>query len=128
MIEREIRVEAPVDRVWAALTDPEALGEWMGPDVEVDLRPGGSYKFFAGDTSGVFVRVMRPNALEYTWRQGTWDPDWEDSIVAWDLRPDGLATTIMLRHGEFPNEAEQDSHAAGWDEYFLEPMKAWLER
>ena len=41
-IEKSLTITAPLDRVWAALTDPVAIGEWMFDDtVEVDLRVGG---------------------------------------------------------------------------------------
>lgn len=43
-------VEAPVDRVFAALVDPDLLLEWLPPEgmtgrfEHVDMRPGGSYR------------------------------------------------------------------------------------
>src|SRR3954470_13676124 len=36
----ERRLSHPVDRVWAALTQPGELGGWWG-DAEIDLREGG---------------------------------------------------------------------------------------
>ncbi|HEX6348321.1 MAG TPA: SRPBCC domain-containing protein [Candidatus Dormibacteraeota bacterium] len=126
---KELDVRAPIEKVWEALTDAESIQAWMrSGDVEVDLRPGGSYRFFGGETTGVFTRVMRPHALEYSWRQAGWDPEWSDSVVAWDLRPDGEdATHIHLRHTAFPNEEELQAHDARWDEYFLGPLRDWLE-
>lgn len=51
----ELRTErifdAPLEKVWAAWTDPEQLGKWWGPkgftssDNKIDLREGGSYNF-----------------------------------------------------------------------------------
>ena len=41
-IERETTIEAPVERVWALLTEPEHVGRWFGDaGAEIDLRPGG---------------------------------------------------------------------------------------
>jgi glutathione S-transferase len=127
-VEKDLQIRAPIERVWEALTEPESIEAWMrSGDVEVDLRPGGSYSFFGGETSGVFTRVVRPHALEYTWRQAGWAGDWPDSVVAWDLRPAEGSTRVHLRHTVFPNDAEAQSHDAGWDEYFLVPMRSWLE-
>src|SRR3954447_94943 len=47
--EIERTVEAPVEEVWSAWTDPQQLADWWGPDqfqtpvesVDIDLRPGG---------------------------------------------------------------------------------------
>ena len=99
-IEKELEIRAPIEKVWDALTDAGSIDKWMhSGEVAVDLRPGGSYQFFGGDTSGVFTRVMRPHALEYTWRQAGWQADWPDSVVAWDLRPGEEDTTRVPRSG-----------------------------
>lgn len=43
-------VDVPVDRVWAAWTEPERLKQWFTPkpwmtvDCEIDLRPGGLFR------------------------------------------------------------------------------------
>ena len=42
-IERETVIAAPVERVWALLTEAEHLGRWFGDaGAELDLRPGGA--------------------------------------------------------------------------------------
>ena len=41
-IEREVQIDAPVEHVWALLTQAEHLGTWFGDaGAEIDLRPGG---------------------------------------------------------------------------------------
>jgi uncharacterized protein YndB with AHSA1/START domain len=128
-IEKNVSIDAPIDRVWAALTDPATIGAWMGDgdSVAFDLRVGGAYQFFGGATSGVLTKVHRPLELEYTWRQEEWEPEWPDSVVRWTLAPDGDSTQVRLTHDTFPNAGERDSHAEGWDTYWLEPMQTWLE-
>jgi uncharacterized protein YndB with AHSA1/START domain len=44
-VTREVVLEAPVEEVWEALTDPEQLEEWFANDVELDLEPGGDGVF-----------------------------------------------------------------------------------
>jgi uncharacterized protein YndB with AHSA1/START domain len=42
-IERETTIAAPVERVWALLTEAEHIGTWFSDaGAEVDLRPGGT--------------------------------------------------------------------------------------
>ena len=41
----ERRLAHPLEKVWAALTDPAELGHWFPQDVEADLRPGGTIRF-----------------------------------------------------------------------------------
>lgn len=121
-------IRAPIDRVWAALTDPRTIGEWMLDSlVEVDLQIGGKYAFFGGETTGTFTAIAAPNTLEYTWCQSNWSDEWSDSMVRWELTPDGNDTQVHLAHDHFPNQAERDSHDEGWDSYWLMPMQTWLE-
>ena len=43
----ERRFDAPIDRVWAAYTEPEFVKQWLGygefVTCDMDIRPGGSY-------------------------------------------------------------------------------------
>jgi uncharacterized protein YndB with AHSA1/START domain len=60
--DREIRIErefdAPRDRVFALMTDPELIPEWYGPRSmttvvdHMDVRPGGSWRFVAKSPDG----------------------------------------------------------------------------
>jgi uncharacterized protein YndB with AHSA1/START domain len=54
VVRMEDRLDAEVDDVWAALTDPNRLGRWLG-DFEGELRPGGEYRtrYFASGWEGM---------------------------------------------------------------------------
>lgn len=127
-IEKNVVIAAPIERVWAALTRPAMLETWMEDDsVQIDLRMGGKYQFFDGETSGKFLLVERPIQLEYTWRQREWPRDWPDSYVRWEIEPTGSGTRLRMSHTHLPNEEERNSHDEGWDIYFLEPLRDYLE-
>lgn len=121
-------IAAPIEKVWAALTDPQAIGAWMDDEaVKVDLKVGGRYQFFGGETTGKITELAPPATLEYTWRQGEWKTEWPDSVVRWELKSTGKKTQVHLTHRQFPNQSERDGHDEGWDLYWLGPMIAWLE-
>jgi uncharacterized protein YndB with AHSA1/START domain len=127
-IEKNLHIAAPVEKVWAALTDPQAIDGWMVDNtVQVDLRKGGKYALFSGETIGAFTQVEHARVLEYTWRQNSWRKEWADSLVRWELKRGGDGTFVRLVHSNFPNEEERDSHDEGWDAYWLQPMVEWLE-
>ena len=76
----EFRVERtfdhPIERVWAAYTDPELIPQWWGEGTRVDrldLRVGGGWRFVSNpgtDTesamSGDFLEVSPPDRLVQT--------------------------------------------------------------
>ncbi len=127
-IHKRLTIAAPIDWVWAALTDTTTMSIWMQDNhVEVDLRDGGAYQFFNGATSGHFTHITVPTLLEYTWRQNGWQKIWGDSLVRWELHPEGSSTRIHLIHSRFPNDTERMGHDEGWDMYWIAPMQDWLE-
>lgn len=127
-VRKTLLIAAPPERVWAALTRPSAIAAWMGGPVKSNPRPGGRFALFGGATTGRYTRLEKPRALEYTWRQAEWPANWPDSRVRWTLRAARGGTRLRLTHDRFPNEPERAGHDEGWDLYWLNPMKAWLER
>ncbi len=127
-IEKNVHIEAPIGRVWAALTDADAMSTWMEDDtIQIDLRVGGRYTIFSGDTTGTFTEIEKPEILEYTWRQKEWPKGWADSLVRWELARDGQTTQIRLVHSKLPTDEERSAQDEGWMIYWLEPMTEWLE-
>jgi uncharacterized protein YndB with AHSA1/START domain len=119
---------APRERVFRAWTDPEALTRWWAPEqftclaAEVDLRPGGRYRFTfrehaQGQTlavGGEFKEVKAPERLVYTWRWEHWEAGMEESLVTVDLAERGGVTELALTHERFPEKMLCDRHEAGW--------------
>lgn len=71
-VEREIELAASPDAVWEALADPARLGEWLGAEVEVDLRPGGggTFRLEAGEIRRARVLdVEDGRRISFTWWQ-----------------------------------------------------------
>ncbi|QJW35077.1 SRPBCC family protein [Cellulosimicrobium protaetiae] len=110
-------LDHPVDRVWAALTDPEKLGVWM-PGSRIDPRVGGEVRYDFGEegsATGEVTSVRAPSAsdptaeLEHTWR-------WEGlpvSAVTWHLEPSGSGTRLHLTHREVLREPATE-FTIGW--------------
>ena len=69
-VERELVVDAGREQVWRAVADAARLGEWLGAEVDLDLRPGGaaSFRFDDGEARrGVVVQVAPGRSLTFTW-------------------------------------------------------------
>jgi uncharacterized protein YndB with AHSA1/START domain len=44
-VEREVQLPNPPGEVWEAVIDPARLGEWLGGELEVTVRPGARGSF-----------------------------------------------------------------------------------
>ncbi len=95
-IEREVELSAPVDVVWAVLTDPDELAEWLGGEVDLELEPGsvGRVTEPDGTVRQVLVTDVEPGRrLGWHW----WSDDDELSSVELVLEPlDGDRTRIRV--------------------------------
>jgi uncharacterized protein YndB with AHSA1/START domain len=40
-IEREISIDAPLEVVWAVVTESQHISGWFSDSAQIDLRPGG---------------------------------------------------------------------------------------
>ncbi len=116
-------------RVYAALTTPEQMIRWWGPDAgptlsaEADVRPGGRFsivfRLLNGDThraTGVYREVIPERKLVFTWEwAGT--PERESRVTIL-LRPVDGGTELTLVHEQLPDEPARQSHEAGWLGWF----------
>jgi uncharacterized protein YndB with AHSA1/START domain len=100
-------VDAPRHLVFDAWTDPRHVAQWLlGPEgwtmpvCEIDLRPGGSWRYVwrkANGTemamSGAILEVVRPERMVSTER---WGPEWPETVNTVVFTESGGRTTITL--------------------------------
>jgi uncharacterized protein YndB with AHSA1/START domain len=130
-IEKEVVIAAPVERVWAVLTEPDLVSAWFSEasPARVDLRPGGIMSLdhgVAGNFPARIERVEPPRFLSYRWASaypGEETTDSNSTLVEFTLQPEGEGTRLRLAESGFatlviPPGREQfsshDSHTAGW--------------
>ena len=107
-----VLIDDLIEKVWAALIDPELLVNWLAPG-QIDPRLGGRVKLDFQD-SGIAIdsTVTAINAghlLEYSW-SGPGEPL---RPVRWELEPAGPTTRLTLTLSLLPGEDVARS-AAGW--------------
>ena len=119
------------ERIFRALTEPAELAAWWGPlgytvpDIDVDLRVGGRYRFTMEPPDGEpfhlcgeFLEIDEPSRLAYSFRWEEPDPDDRTTVVTLSLLEVGQATELSLRQGEFAMEARLALHRDGWTDSF----------
>jgi uncharacterized protein YndB with AHSA1/START domain len=131
-IERETTIDAPVERVWAVLTEPEHVGGWFADaGAEIDLRPGGAMRLSWAEYGSVRARVEvvePPRRFAYRWTAhfaGDAEPAAGNStLVEFMLTPEGGGTRLRVIESGFDAlttsaEAAERNHAdntSGWKE------------
>jgi uncharacterized protein YndB with AHSA1/START domain len=120
------RIKASPAKVWAAITRPDQMIQWWGPDagptldVVADVRPGGRFsvvfRLLNGEEhnpTGIYREVIPEQKLVFSWDlPGAREPE---SLVTFLLRPIDGGTELTLLHEHLPDEAARDSHEQGWN-------------
>jgi uncharacterized protein YndB with AHSA1/START domain len=127
-IEREILIEAPVDVVWAIVTEPEHVGTWFSDAAEIELRPGGKAALTWTEHGTVRLKVEKvepPHFLSFRWARpiGIEPSAGNSTLVAFSLHEEGEGTRLRVvesgfRELEWPEEEKAtyaEENDRGWD-------------
>jgi uncharacterized protein YndB with AHSA1/START domain len=119
VIEREIRIAARPETVFAYFTDPGKMTQWMGARAELEPRPGGVYRVDINGKDvacGEYLEVTPYSRIVFTW-------GWEASplppgstTVEVTLTAEGEHTVVRLRHLGLPPD-QRPIHLQGWEHY-----------
>ena len=118
---REILIDATPETIWPFLTEPERHLEWLGTEVDIDPRPGGTYRVLvAGQhpSLGEYLEVVPLEKVVFTfgWDQPGHPIPAASTTVEISLHPEGTKTRVRLAHRGLPEDAVAD-HTNGWDHY-----------
>lgn len=121
VIERRMEFDLPVDRVWAALTDPAELSSWFSDEADFLPRPGyeGSVTWEGHGRFPLRVEeVEEPRRLTWRWTHeaGAAFVLEASTLVEWTLTPTEEGGTVLeLRESGFPTDARMSENRAGWE-------------
>jgi uncharacterized protein YndB with AHSA1/START domain len=111
----------PVERVWAAITEPSQLKQWLAA-AEIDPVPGGRFVLHFDNTKhtmpGRVIRYEPPRIFEHTFG------DDANGVVRWELSDDENGCLLRLSHTVYVS-AEMANFASGWHTH-LEMLEAAL--
>ncbi len=118
-------IDAPVDTVYAAWTDPELLRQWLAPGdaivvrVMAEVTVGGTFlvEMRGPDgrrwvTRGQYREVVANRRLVHTW---CWDGSDIESLVTVEFEPQSTGSTrLTLTHSRLARAEVRDEHERGW--------------
>ena len=139
-IEREILIDAPLEVVWAVITQPDHVSGWFSDVAEIDLRAGGKLTLtWEGDHAeqGLVEKVDPPHFFSLRWIRGsaTEVRGGNSTLVEFSLSAEGEGTRLRVVETGFSNldlpEDDQakdaEEHREGW-EHELDELREYLRR
>ena len=124
------RIKARPSIVFDALTTPEGIAAWWGPDelpvvrAEADVRVGGAYRVRfrtldgrEHEVYGTFLELVAPRRVVMSWNYalgGEAEEHGRTSRIEIDLVPFAGGTDLRFTHADLASDASELSHALGW--------------
>lgn len=129
-------IDAPIDRVYAAFVDPDALASWLPPDgmtgrfERFDARPGGSYRLVLtyADAAGApgkattgsdivearFVDLVPDERVVQAVDFVSDDPAYGGTMtMTWAVTATGAGTRVDITADDVPDGISAEDHAEG---------------
>ncbi|HEV3187100.1 MAG TPA: SRPBCC family protein [Acidimicrobiales bacterium] len=133
-IDREVVIDAPIERVWSAITEPKSVSAWFsdGGDVSIDLRVGGVMTFDQGHHGAfktVIVSVTPPHEFSFRWASaypGVLATEENSTLVAFTLKETSSGTVLRVVESGFDAinvPTEYENHSKGWTSVIAEMAK-----
>lgn len=132
----ERTLDAPLERVWTALTDVDEMREWYFDLKEFKPEIGFEFEFVVEHDGNNYHHLCRisevipQKKIAYTWR---YKGQPGNSLVTFELLPEGGKTRLKLTHsgiGTFPKTPAyaQKNFEAGWTQVIGSDLKQFVER
>jgi uncharacterized protein YndB with AHSA1/START domain len=128
--------DAPVDRVWKAITDKEQMKEWYFDIAEFRPEVGFEFSFEGSNEDKRYLHlckitdVVHERKLKYSWRYENYEGI---TFVTFDLFPEEKKTRLKLTHEgletlpSIPDFA-RSNFEAGWTQITGSSLKDFVEK
>jgi activator of HSP90 ATPase len=137
-IHQEVYLDAPPERVYAALTDGKQFQQVVllsgavqsgmvkaAQAAHIASEVGGAFAIFGGFVTGRQIELVKDVRIVQAWRPGDW-PAGVYSIARFDLQKQGSGTLLVFDHTGFPAGAGEHL-AEGWKMNYWQPLAKFLE-
>lgn len=127
---------APVHKVWQAITDKDKMKQWYFDLKEFKPEVGFEFEFSGGPPEKSYLHlckiteVIPGKKLTHSWR---YDGYAGNSFVTWELFDEGDKTRVKLTHAgleTFPPEPDfaKKNFVAGWTDILGRSLAGYLEK
>lgn len=130
---------APVEKVWKAITDKEEMKKWYFDIPEFKPEPGFEFQFYGVGKQGEkflhlckITEVVKQKKLTHSWRYEGYEGN---SFVTFELFAEGSKTRLKLSHRgleTFPvtahNDFAKENFMEGWTHIIGTSLKEYVEK
>jgi uncharacterized protein YndB with AHSA1/START domain len=129
---------APIEKVWQAITEKEKMKQWYFDLAEFKAEPCFEFQFLAGKENKKYLHVCKitevipGKKLTYSWR---YDGYPGNSFVLFELSEEGKKTKFKLTHAGLESFAASNNHdldaknfAEGWTQIIGTSLKEFVEQ
>lgn len=124
-IEQIYTINAPVEKVWWALTTADGAEAWGAGPAKFDSVEGGEFSYWDGDIHGINTRIIPQMLIEQDW-YGHDDPDRKYKATFALFTRENDTVEVHLTHEGDHDDTEKD--IADWKDYYFDPIKELLEK
>jgi uncharacterized protein YndB with AHSA1/START domain len=137
MIIKEVVLNAPVSKVWMALTNKNEMKQWYFDLEEFKPEPGYNFQFWGGTETRIYLHLCQvkssiPNqSLSYSWK---YENIPGETLLTFDLFEEEDKTRLRLTHNgldSFPSDnpdLSSENFDAGWEYIINMSLKNYLEK
>lgn len=137
-IQISAKINAPIEKVWEAITKPSLLKQWFAAIDLDELQDGDTFTFLEmfGDQQMLheclILEMDEPNLFRHTWAYA--DLSQASSTVNWDLEKDGNQTEVIITHESIHQVAldlpdlTPERLTGFWEVSLNQNLKKFLER
>ena len=132
----DVEFDAPIERVFAALSTGDGLRSWWGTDADVAEELGGEIRFRWSATSFIVFRIDRlehPSGIQWTCVEQhdenlPFPDEWVGTTPTFLLTGDSTTTKLsFVHHGLRPRLECFVTCESGWDQFLLHSLKPFVE-
>lgn len=134
----QFKINAPIEKVWKALTNKEEMKYWYFNIPDFELEVGKQFNFYEpGDEKKYhhqceILEIIPHQKLKHSWSYPEFSN--EKTIVTWEIQPDDKETIVTLIHENIDNfkalgeNFSRESFTEGWNGIIGQSLKSYLEK
>ncbi|WP_300603076.1 SRPBCC domain-containing protein [Niabella sp.] len=136
-VTHEETYNAPVEKVWLALTDKDQMKSWYFNIPDFRHEVGSSFEFYESEKKEFLHRCTITEIVPLQKFQHTWTHPEQSkgiSLLTWELFPEGDQTRVLLTHSGIEQLADggaafaKENYEQGWNEIMGRSLRGFLEQ